>query len=373
MTVDRNLQAEPSPRQLSLWGDRGAPLVAASDGKRLGGQGLSLPGGAPVISTSASAVKADKVALQADMNVRAAFVALAHGGLDHLTANERAILFGADPEAVHQMRIAIRRLRALLAAFAPQLDGEAATFLRGELKWLQRRLGPARDWDVFLLGTVAPLLRRLPDEPGLAEMRDAAFDARRRAYLLVHRTLSERRYARFLMRFRLWLDAMNLEERRSASADRSAPVAAFAAKLLGKRHRQLTRLGARRDLAEEEMHRLRLRAKNLRYAAEFFRPLYRGKPPRRFVKTLAALQDRLGSLQDAVVGRGLVAQMALPSVPSRKGAENERRGGAPFGSLDQAIAMAVGFQTARIVDDMRRFKDVWPAFAGLKAFWRKTA
>ena len=375
MTDENEPNLAPSPRQLSLWGNQVPLRGQTPHGGWIAHHGVPIRYDLAAPATF-RATKAEKVVLDRRMTVRAAFVVLARAGLAHLMANEGAVLSGTEPEGLHQMRVAIRRLRALLAAFAPHLDAEAAAFLRGELKWLQGRLGPARDWDVFLLQTLAPLMRRLPNEPGLADMRNTALDARRQAYLIVRETLSDRRYARFLMRFQLWLASTDLESRRSVPDGRSIlPVTEFATEVLGKRYRKLMKLGERRDLAEREMHELRLRAKKLRYAVDFFLSLYRNKRARRFVKALGALQDRLGSLQDAVVGRDLVAQIDRPPFVSSQGrsAVSSTRGKTTaFRPLSHAAAMVVGFQLARIIDDVRRFKDLWSEFADLKGFWRKT-
>jgi CHAD domain-containing protein len=361
---------------LSLWGNQVPLRGRTPHGGRIAHHGVPIRYDLAAPATF-HATKAEKVALDRKMTVRAAFVALARAGLTHLTANEGAVLSGVEPEGLHQMRVAIRRLRALLAAFAPHLDAEAAAFLRGELKWLQGRLGPARDWDVFLSQTLAPLMRRLPNEPGLADIRNTALDARRQAYLVVRETLSDRRYTRFLMRFQLWLASTDLESRRFVPGGRSIlPVTEFATEVLGKRYRKLMKLGERRDLAEREMHELRLRAKKLRYAVDFFRSLYRNKRARRFVKALGALQDRLGSLQDAVVGRDLVAQIDTPPFVLSQGrsavSSARDKVSTAVRPLGRAAAMVIGFQLARIIDDVRRFKDLWSQFAELKGFWRKT-
>lgn len=301
--------------------------------------------------------RAAETRLHEGLSVGAAFAALARAGLGHLTANEDAVFAGDDPEAVHQMRVAVRRLRALIAAFRRALDAEAVDFLKAELGWLQRQLGPARDWDVFLDATVAALVRRLPEEPSLPVLRDAAQDARRRAYDQAHAALGDRRYTRLLLRFQLWLDAGRWDGPTAAEA-LAQPVVPFAAKVLDHRLKSLTRFGARDDLPEHELHALRIRAKKLRYAAEFFRSLYKGKGARKYVKALAELQDTLGSLNDALVGRTLLAPLLTASAETEAGPPIQRAGG-----------IVAGFQAARIADDLRRFRDLWPTFVAREPFW----
>jgi inorganic triphosphatase YgiF len=306
-----------------------------------------------------TAVKAADVGFAPDATVGEAFHALAQSAFTHLCANEDIVLRGDNPEAVHQMRVAARRLRALLAAFHAMLDRDAVRFLRAELRWLQNQLGPARDWDVFRHGTLEPLMAGLHAEPSLAELRSAVEATRREAYDVARDTLRDRRYTRLLLRFRLWLDSVAWEGK-AAPASLKVPVASLADSILGKRYRKLEKLGNRfAHLDEAEMHEVRLRAKKLRYAAEFFQPVYSAKGTRKFIHALVEIQDTLGSLHDAIVGRDL-----LKTLKSRQG---ETR--AP--DLERAAGIAAGFQAARIGDDIRRFGEVWPRFIKLKKFWRK--
>jgi hypothetical protein len=75
---------------------------------------------------------------------------------------------GEDPVGVHQMRVALRRLRSALKAFRPAADGAALRHFDGEAKLLAHSLGPARDWDVFLAGLGAELAEAMPEEPRIA-------------------------------------------------------------------------------------------------------------------------------------------------------------------------------------------------------------
>jgi CHAD domain-containing protein len=308
-----------------------------------------------------SVVRAQEVAIDPDASIGAAFQALARAGFVHLCGNEDAVLRSGNPEAVHQMRVAVRRLRALLAAFHTALDRDATQFLRGELGWLQRQLGPARDWDVFLHGTLGPLAEGLRQEESLADLRRAVEEARHQAYVVARETLRDRRYTRLLLRFQLWLDSTHWDDKESATP-LSGSVSSFAAKILDKRHRKLTKLADRHaELSEDELHEVRLRAKKLRYAAEFFRPLHPAKNTKKFIRTLIEIQDTLGSLHDAVVGRELLNVLKSPAAGNGHGAQSP--------ALERAAGVAAGFQAARIADDIRRFGEVWPRFSKLKKFW----
>lgn len=299
----------------------------------------------------------------ADAPVGAAFYALARQRLAHLCANEDAVLTRGNPDAVHQMRVAARWLRALLTAFRPALDPDAAHFLIAELKWLQGQLGHARDWDVFLQTTFTPLAEKLHEEPSLDELRRAAESARHDAYGVVRATLGDRRYTRLLLRLQLWLDSTDWDGKAATAALRE-PLVGLAETVLDKRYRKLRKLGDRfAELNETEMHEVRLRAKKLRYAAEFFVPLYAGKASKKFIQALTDIQDTLGSLHDAIVGRELLTAVRSPTT---KAPTDPRRTPA----LERAMGVAAGFQVARIAGDKQRFAGVWPRFRKLKKFWQ---
>ncbi|MGF1610973.1 MAG: CYTH domain-containing protein, partial [Kiloniellales bacterium] len=95
-------------------------------------------------------VKAGSVKLTPEMTAAEGFAAAARSCLAQIRANELVVWAGDDPEGVHQLRVGVRRLRAVLGAFKRIIDGEVLDFVLGELQWLQQRLGPAREWDVFI-------------------------------------------------------------------------------------------------------------------------------------------------------------------------------------------------------------------------------
>src|SRR5207253_6941422 len=89
--------------------------------------------------------------------------------LNHLLRNEPAALAG-EPEAVHQMRVAIWRLRSVLSAIKPMLPAEHHHWASDELRWFTRALAPARNWDIFT-GDLLPPSHRCAAKPGRDEAR----------------------------------------------------------------------------------------------------------------------------------------------------------------------------------------------------------
>src|SRR5579859_1327131 len=108
-------------------------------------------------SRPAKPVKAKPPLLHRAMEADEAFRLIAASAISHLSVNGDYLKRTGDPEAVHQMRVGLRRLRAAMTMFKPLLGDPVSQSLRSELRWLQQTLGAARDWDVLLADTVAPL------------------------------------------------------------------------------------------------------------------------------------------------------------------------------------------------------------------------
>ena len=143
------------------------------------------------------------------------FRAIGFSCLHHLAANREAILAG-DPEGVHQMRVASRRLRSAISVFRDALPGAWTGRLAREVRWLTGEMAPAREWDVFLAETLAPLRKTMPDEPALALLAARGAEARERAYERVRAAAEDPRYTRLLLDL-----SRALAEGWEATADRS--------------------------------------------------------------------------------------------------------------------------------------------------------
>src|SRR5215475_8063667 len=111
--------------------------------------------------TQPQPVKALPTGMVPTMTARHAFGIAARNCLAQMRDNEASARLGRDPEGVHQLRIGLRRLRALVTAYRDALAPAAHEFLSRELRWLQQELNPARDWDVFIETTLQPILGRV--------------------------------------------------------------------------------------------------------------------------------------------------------------------------------------------------------------------
>lgn len=200
---------------------------------------------------------------------------------------------GEDPRAVHQMRVATRRLRAALRLFGDVLPPEAGA-VRDELHWIAGQLGPVRDLDVQL-----ERLRERALELGISVALvpyGAWLEAQRRqAQATLVAALGSQRFDALAQRLHgvhAWTPIL--------ADDR--PLRTDAPRRVRRAYRQLRKLADALgpESPPAEFHRVRIRAKRLRYAAEFFEATY-GKPAQQLVRRAVRLQDLLGDLQDGVV------------------------------------------------------------------------
>jgi CHAD domain-containing protein len=211
-----------------------------------------------------------------------------------LLAKEPGTRLGDDIEELHDMRVASRRLRAAVALFAEVLPAEAER-LRPELAWVGQMIGAVRDLDVQLeqLDRWAHLLSPT-DEAALGRLRALLEEQRGTARADMLEALDSPRYARLVRRFGAML--------RTRSGARTVAARAVAPDLVVRRHRALRKAMARigPDAEPAAYHRLRIAAKRFRYALEFLSGVYPGQTKRLVTRTVA-LQDLLGSYQDAHV------------------------------------------------------------------------
>ncbi len=158
-------------------------------------------------ATTSPVVKATALDLSREMKVKEAFQAIAWNCISHWTANQEGALLSDNPENIHQMRVALRRLRSLLPQFKSAIPRESYAPVADELKWLANALGPARNWDVFVTQTLPPILRQFPSDPGLKTLYQEAGKARSAARNEAHMALRSRRYDRMLLSLGTWLMA----------------------------------------------------------------------------------------------------------------------------------------------------------------------
>ncbi|MCA1646647.1 MAG: CHAD domain-containing protein [Chloroflexi bacterium] len=202
---------------------------------------------------------------------------------------------GADPTHVHQMRVATRRMRAALRLFGDVLPAQA-TSLNNELAWIAGLLGARRDLDVQV-GRLRDRAAELGLAQALVPFGDWLEEQRRRAQAELTSALDSARFAQVL-------DQLHRLGEWPLSPEVDPPLEKDAPRRLRRIYRKLRKRARPIDAhaAAPVLHKARIAAKRVRYAAEFFEAVY-GKPAKRLVKRLVSLQDLLGELQDGVVSR----------------------------------------------------------------------
>ena len=252
--------------------------------------------------------KARPIKLRAGLTLEQGFAGIARNCLHQIRANETGVRHSVEAEFVHQMRVGLRRLRSALSLFKPWITLPPDLAL--ELAWLGQSLAAARDAEV-LAGTSLPALRLVcPDEAGQSGLQKAASglaQRRRRAAMVA---LSSERYLSLMEKLENWLKAKRWRQDSPCPEGLGAALDDAAKRMLKRREKKLrVRLLALQDQASaENRHSLRIAAKKLRYASEFFRSIASAKGAARLTQ-LSALQELLGQLNDAEVGRNLLLQM----------------------------------------------------------------
>lgn len=305
--------------------------------------------------------KAKAPELVADARVEDALAATLRAGLSHLSLNVAAFLETGRPETVHQMRVALRRLRAAFAIFRDLVRAPLSDDLRQRLKRFADLLGAARDLDVFLAETAIPAAAGLGPDPRLDQLCRAAEGARLSAYGRARAALTDKAWSRLALDLGHYVESRSW--RLAPAADLGVfdgPVDAFAAKVLDARWRKALKSAADLEsLVGDDRHALRIELKKLRYGADFFGSLYPRKAARSYMAALAVLQERLGLLNDVHVARGLVDDL-ITATPARGRA-----------GLAYAGGLVVGWRARAAAREWKRVVRAWPAFARRAPFWRE--
>lgn len=228
-------------------------------------------------------------------------------GLDHFEAH-RAETQAGDDEAIHQARVALRRLRSALKLYRHHLSPAARDGFNDMLRAMGRTLGAARDWDVFVLETVPAIAEAMPDEATLLmQLVPPAQHERERAHLALQALMENSRTGEALHELRAWSGTpaaflppgkgrLRLEDKAAALLDRLAATA----------RRRGRKLAAQDD---EQRHALRKSLKALRYGIEMLEALHAQAETKPYRRALSGLQEDLGLLNDAIAAVELVYRL----------------------------------------------------------------
>lgn len=265
-------------------------------------RGYRLLGAAPV------AARAAPIMLAAPITAQTAFAVIARACMVQFRLNEALLLATADPVALHQARVALRRLRSALSFNKAMLADSRFPGLCADLRWLAARLGKARDLDV--------LIARAGDN----FLREQLCKARAGAYRNAGRALRSVRARTLMIDLAAWIAIGDWRAAPETRAMRDLSARCFAVMVLDRQFRRLRTAG--RNLArldDRARHEVHKTAKKLHYAAGFYASLFDGKRERRrhkrFVAAVQALLDQLGALNDLANVPGLLAALDLVEQP----------------------------------------------------------
>jgi triphosphatase len=258
---------------------------------------------------TAQATRADPLALDPGLSAEKALQRIGHVCLTQILRNE-APIFAGQAEGIHQMRVAVRRLRAVLSAFRKMLPPEQRRWASDELRWLADALGEARNLDVFEGVVVRSAREALPDVATLRTLAGAARQRRQAAYSAARETIRSPRYTALLLGLMRWFDGRGWREGERAHA-LDQPIADVAPRLLKKLRRRAKRrsMGFARQPAEAR-HKLRIALKKLRYTSELLSSLYDEPAVDKFTARLKRLQDDLGDANDVRAAHDIIAELA---------------------------------------------------------------
>jgi triphosphatase len=275
---------------------------------RVNGSSKADVGYALVTGRAPEPAKANAPDLPRGMSVAEAVPALVSTTLRQFVANIPAAE-AAQVEGVHQMRVALRRLRTLLVLFAPELEPYTRERLNDAIRTLGTPLGEARDWDVFVTETLlrAELGGVRPE--WLALFRRAGEARRRSAHEGVKEMIAGRTPTDLVLGIGAWVTGEDW-----AGVGRRPParkLRAAAPRLLGRMERKVRkRSRGMPDLSGDAMHAMRKAVKKLRYGVESVRPLYKKRAVNAYAKPCKTLQSLLGAINDAAVTARLTATVA---------------------------------------------------------------
>jgi triphosphatase len=286
------------------------------------------------------ATKAEPIVLAPDMAAAWAFQVIVRSCIRQFRLNEPLILGNQDPEAMHQARVALRRLRSAFSIHRVMLTDERSAALVDEVRWLAGVLGEARDLDVLV------------ERSCEGSLREQLIEARADAYAKAVRSLLAARSRTLLLDLAEWL-AVGEWRRRPDAGARNLSVREVASAALDRYRHKVRKAGRTLEQVDDPArHEVRKAAKKLHYTADFFASLFVQKHElrrhRKFLQALKNLQHQLGDLNDLATGPALLARLDLADYPQAP---------ALFRKKDKQHLLAAAAKSHDVLIHAKRFWD----------------
>jgi inorganic triphosphatase YgiF len=304
------------------------------------------------------AVRVGPVALDPAMSVEAALERIGRRCLTHLLGNEQAALAG-EPEGIHQMRVAVRRLRSALLALKRPLQKKHYRWASEQLRWLAQTLAPVRNLDVFAASLVRPVTQTLSTGLDFERIIDASERRRRAALDHAKQVILSKRYTESMLRLLRWFVARGWRDQQISehAVVLLTPIADAAPDLIERHHRKARKRSKRfEELTATQRHRLRIALKHLHYIVEFLGSLFDRNRVRTFVKCLESWQHELGYANDVRVAYDLVDQISEATNQDTRAID--RAGGIVLG-WHERVLVDLNPQTGKHVRRFRRLDPFW--------------
>jgi CHAD domain-containing protein len=286
----------------------------------------------------------------------------------HITANVAAAVETREVEALHQLRVALRRLRVALASFGGEFRTPELEAIKLRAKSLTNLLAPARDLDVFTGELLEPAANANGAHDAFAVLRARAEAARAKAWNDAVVVIAGPRFRMFMADLADIVDRgawpLALVHGRGASTSVSAfeaPAQRVAERMLAHRQCQACKKARRLEaLSVADRHELRIRLKKLRYTSEFFAPFFERARVEKFVTRLSRMQDILGALNDVAVAKKTLDTLISESTPGEGRAESD---------ISFAAGIVYGWHLERAAHTWRDAVKRWKKFASTREFW----
>jgi CHAD domain-containing protein len=292
-----------------------------------------------------------------DMTSSDAFGAVLAHNFDRLVAWQDKARTWDDTEGVHQLRVSFRRLRSAFSVFRQILERDTRKFWMNEIKALADQTSLARDIDVLIEEGLPAFYAAQAERGGSAcetTLNTILIDRRETAYEQVRAMLDSAAYKTFGRDFATWIDAQGWAAAPPRKRKRQQTlVIDMGRRILDRQDGDVLSFGRKADPGDAaEMHRLRIACKKLRYASEFFSPVFEGMDA--YLKRMKGLQDILGLMHDAAVIQDLMDD----ALPADADAE-----------LRACVAVLVNWRTLQYQKKSRSFAAEWDAFESAPRPW----
>jgi triphosphatase len=286
----------------------------------------------------------------------------------HVAANASVFIENREPEAIHQLRVGLRRLRVALASFGGEFRSPEFEVVRLRAKDIGRQLAPARDLDVFASELLEPVAGANGSQEAFCVLRQRAQEARRRAFGDAFAAISGTRLRMFMRDVTEITDGRGwpfpLGQGGNALNEVHAyemPARRVAERILAHRYKRACKRARHLEsLSSAQRHALRIELKKLRYTAEFFVPFFDPADTRKFLERLARMQDVLGAVNDVAVAKSILEK--LISFP-------QSDDGLSGSELSFAAGLVYGWHLERAAHKWREAMSRWKKFARTRAFW----